>query len=64
MFFRRFINAGLADDWYHAAKRTNELFEEVDGGEVFSMVMNLPRSTVFLFLYTILMDYQYQKLLR
>ncbi len=41
--FRRFINAGLADDWYHAAKRTNELFEEVDGGEVFSMVMNLPK---------------------
>lgn len=41
--FKRFVAAGLVDDWYHSAMRTNKLFEEVDGGEIFSMVMDLPK---------------------
>jgi len=41
--FRKFITAGLADDWFHTVMRTNKHFEEIDGGEVFSMVMDLPK---------------------
>ncbi|HHU49553.1 MAG TPA: sigma-70 family RNA polymerase sigma factor [Clostridiales bacterium] len=40
--FRRFVTAGLGDDWYRSAMRTNKLFVEADGGEIFSLVMNLP----------------------
>ena len=41
--FKRLVTAGLSDDWYRSAMRTNKLFEEIEGGEIFSMVMNLPK---------------------
>lgn len=41
--FKRFVTEGFVDNWYRSAMKTNELFEEVDGGEVFNMVMSLPK---------------------
>lgn len=40
--FRRIVTVGTAKDFNESCRESNKLFEQVEGGEVFSHVMDLP----------------------
>ncbi|MFZ7102408.1 MAG: sigma-70 family RNA polymerase sigma factor [Peptococcaceae bacterium] len=41
--FRKFITVGIVNDLSRSKQEMNKLFEKVEGGEIFSLVMELPR---------------------
>lgn len=40
--FRKIVTVGISKDFGKSWRESNRLFEEVEGGEVFSLVMDLP----------------------
>ncbi|NLX64047.1 MAG: sigma-70 family RNA polymerase sigma factor [Clostridiaceae bacterium] len=41
--FRKIVTAGISNDLSKSWRESNKLFEEVEGGEVFSLVLDLPK---------------------
>ncbi|MGI6084096.1 MAG: sigma-70 family RNA polymerase sigma factor [Acetivibrionales bacterium] len=41
--FRKIVTVGIAKDFRKSCRESNKLFEEAEGGEVFSLVMDLPK---------------------
>lgn len=40
--FKKFITAGIVNDLNRSSRDMNKLFEKAEGGEIFSLVMDLP----------------------